>query len=88
MSIKKKLVNIHNNQLILEFEGDKTLIYSKFLEHEMRELGIPIPHGLRGVFHGKECVRLDDKEFQKAFKEVYYLTVMNSDTFKWLDEDS
>lgn len=81
--MSKRLVNVHTNQPLIEFEGDKTVIYNKYLEHEMRELGIPIPHGLRGVYHGKECVRLEDEEFQKAFKEIYYLTTMNRDTFHW-----
>ncbi len=83
--MRKKLINIQTNQPIVEFEKEKTVIYSKFLENEMRELGIPIPHGLRGVYHGKECVRLEDEEFQKAFKEIYYLTTMNPETFQWLE---
>jgi hypothetical protein len=84
-SMNKKLVNRHTHQPIIEFEGEKTLIHNKFLEHEMRSIGIPIPHGLRGVYHGKECIRLEDQEFQKAFQEIYYLTAMNPDTFQWMD---
>ncbi|MFZ0565916.1 MAG: hypothetical protein WAM28_07010 [Chlamydiales bacterium] len=80
-----KLVNKQTNEPIIEFEGKKTLFHNKFLEQEMRSIGILIPHGLRGVYHGKNYVRLEDEEFQKAFKEIYCLTSMNPDTFQWQD---
>ena len=79
----KKLVNKKTEQTLVEFEGNKTLIYNKFLEKEMRHIGIPIPHGLRGIYNGKESVRLEDIEFQKAFQEIYYLTAMDHEIFKW-----
>ena len=81
----KKLVNKQTKQPIIEFEGEKTIIHNRFLEHEMRNIGIPIPHGLRGVYQGKDCIRLEDKEFQKAFQEIYYLTAMNPTLFQWLE---
>ena len=79
----RKLVNVHTQQTIVEFGSEKTLIHNKFLEQEMRSIGIPIPHGLRGVYHGKETVFLDDPDFPQAFQEVYYLTSMNPHTFQW-----
>jgi hypothetical protein len=82
----KKLVNRNTNQPIVEFDEEKVIFYNKFLENEMRSLGILIPHGLRGVYNGKDCVRLEDKEFQQAFREVYYLTVMDHEMFKWSDD--
>ena len=81
--MRRQLLNVHTKKPIVEFEGDKTLIHNKFLEHEMRTLGIPIPHGLRGLYHGKDTILLDDPDFQQAFKEIYYLTSMNPATFKW-----
>ena len=81
-----KLINTNTSQSLVEFQGDRTFIHNKFLENEMRTIGIPIPHGLRGVYKGKDCIRLDDPEFQQAFKEIYYLTAMNPDIFQWIDE--
>lgn len=81
----KRLVNKKTQQPIVEFADGKTLIHNKFLEHEMRSIGIPIPHGLRGVYQGKDCIRLEDAEFQKAFQEVYYITAMNPELFQWYD---
>lgn len=83
--MKSRLINIQTNQSIVEFEGDNTLFHSKFLEKEMRELGIPVPHGLRGIYHGKERIRLGDEEFQQAFREIYYLTTMNPEKFRWIE---
>lgn len=81
----KKLINRHTKQPIVEFEENRTIIHNKFLEHEMRSLGILVPHGLRGIYKGKDCIRLEDEEFQKAFREIYYLTAMNPETFQWVE---
>lgn len=79
----RKLVNRNTNQPIVEFVEDKIIFHNKFLENEMRSLGILIPHGLRGIYNGKDCIRLGDKEFPQAFREVYFLTTMDPETFKW-----
>lgn len=84
----KKLVNRKTNKPIVEFVEETIIFHNKFLESEMRSLGILIPHGLRSLYNGKDCIRLDDKEFQRAFKEVYYLTVMDHEIFKWYEEES
>ncbi len=80
-----KLINTQTSQFLVEFDGDRTVIHNKFLENEMRSIGIPVPHGLRGIYEGKDCIKLEDAEFQKAFKEIYYLTAMNSNQFRWMD---
>ncbi|MCH9627833.1 MAG: hypothetical protein S4CHLAM2_14790 [Chlamydiales bacterium] len=80
-----KLINTKTSQSLVEFEGDRTIFYNKYLEKEMRSIGIPVPHGMRGIYNGKECIRLEDAEFQQAFREIYYLTTMNPETFRWQD---
>lgn len=78
-----RLINKNTHQTIVEFADERVLFFNKFLENEMRFVGIPIPHGLRGVYHGKDCILLGDEDFKKAFKEVYYLTSMSPETFRW-----
>ena len=78
-----RLVNTKSKQPIVEFTEGEAIFHSKFLEHEMRSMGILIPHGLRGAYHGKDCIYLGEQEFQQAFKEVYYLTYMDATQFKW-----
>lgn len=80
-----RLVNSQTKQSIVEFQGSEVIFYNKFLEREMQSIGIPIPHGLRGLFHGKDCVRLGEEEFRRAFREIYYVTAMNHDMFHWED---
>lgn len=80
-----RLVNKQTEKTLVEFVDGRALIYNKFLEGEMRAIGISIPPGLRGVYNGKDCIRLGDDEFQKAFKEIYYITEMNSAMFRWED---
>jgi hypothetical protein len=78
-----KLVNTKTSRAILEFKEGKPCFYSKFLENEMRQIGIEIPHGLRGSYQGKTHITLDDTEFERAFKEIYYTQYMNPSQFKW-----
>lgn len=77
------LINIETKQPVVEFHGKETLFHNKFLEHEMRLMGIPIPHGLRALYQGRDYIFLGDDSFQRAFKEIYYLTAMDHKTFKW-----
>jgi hypothetical protein len=55
------------------------------LENEMKQIGIPVPHGLRGIYNGKDHIRLNDEDFQKAFQEIYYLTAMDHALFRWFE---
>lgn len=77
-----RLVHKESQKIIVEFRGLETIFYNKFLEQEMRNMGILIPHGLRGVY-GKDCIKLGDEQFQKAFKEIYYLSFMSPGQFVW-----
>jgi len=78
-----RLVNVQTKKPLVEFIGEKTLIHNKFLEEEMKMMGIPIPDGLRGLFQGRDYVHLHEEKFQEAFKEVYYMTYMDPRLFKW-----
>lgn len=80
-----RLVNLQSNKPIVEFRGDEVVFHNKFLEKEMRLLGIPIPNGLRGDFEGQDTVYLESKNFQRAFKEIYYPVAMGSHLFRWTD---
>jgi len=79
-----RLVNKKTNQVVVEFTENSTIFHSKFLENEMKSMGILIPHGLRGIY-GKDCILLGEEHFQRAFKEVYYLTTMDPAHFFWQD---
>ncbi|MFN0065524.1 MAG: hypothetical protein ACKVOH_04725 [Chlamydiales bacterium] len=81
----KKLINTKTEQSIVEFTEQETKFYNRILENEMREMGIPIPHGIRGEYEGKDCVRLGDETFQRAFKEIYIPTYLNAKEFVWIE---
>ncbi len=78
-----RLINTNTAQSLVEFQGNETIFHNKFLEREMEMIGIPVPPGLRGVYHGKDCICLGDEDFQKAFREIYYLTAMDPREFQW-----
>jgi len=76
-------VNKQTDQPLVEFIEGQTLFHSRYLEREMRTLGIPIPPGSRSLFNGQDTIYLGDDQFQKAFKEIYYETLMDRTLFKW-----
>ncbi len=77
-----KLVNTKSGFVVVEYQGDKTIFHDRILEKEMRVRGITIPPALRSEYGGKSAVRLNEKEFQKAFKEIYCKQAFHS-PFAW-----
>lgn len=80
-----RLVNKKTHLPLVEFTGPMTIFHNRFLEHEMRSIGITIPPGLRAFYEGKDIVVLGDAHFQKAFREIYYLTTMDCSLFQWIE---
>lgn len=72
-----RLVNPNNGFVVLEFQGDQTIIHDKFLNAEMIKHGISIPAYLLKAYNNQEQVRLGDTLFQRAFKEIYYPFAMS-----------
>jgi hypothetical protein len=78
-----QLINIKTGCVIVEYKESATLFYDPFLEREMKMKGICIPPYLRSAFEGKSVIRFKDKEFQRAFKDVYAQAVFNSPIYQW-----
>jgi hypothetical protein len=78
-----QLVNVKTGFIVVEYKKDKTIFHDRFLEQEMKQRGIIIPPHLQKDFGNKPVVRLNDKEFQKAFKEIYYQLSLNHQTYHW-----
>lgn len=79
-----KLVNIQTGYTVVEFLDDGTVQFNdRFLEAEMKELGILIPPSLSESFEGKEFVYFGDPLFKRAFKEVYYPYSISTSIYKW-----
>ncbi len=78
-----KLINIKSGFVVAEYKGEKTIIHDRSLEKEMTIRGVIIPPALRSEYGGKASVRLSDKEFQKAFKELYSEQALNPKSYHW-----
>jgi hypothetical protein len=78
-----KLINLKSRFIVAEYRSEKTLIHDRVLEKEMAVRGVIIPPGLRKEYGGKSTVRITDKEFQKAFKELYSAQVFNPKNYRW-----
>ena len=78
-----KLVHNTTGFVVIEFKGNKALFKDRFLEREMKLHGIAIPPPLREKYHGKSSVHIEDKDFSKAFKEIYYTYTLNPGDYRW-----
>ena len=80
---KMKLINVKSGFVVVEYQGNKTIFHDRMLEKEMTVRGVIIPPPLRSEYGGKSSVRLDEIEFQKAFKDVYCKQAFNSQAYQW-----
>ena len=78
-----KLVHLQSGFIVAQFRGENTAIYDRVLEKVMAIRGVPIPTALRTEYGGKSVVRLHEKEFQKAFKELYFSQSFNPQNYHW-----
>lgn len=78
-----KLVNTKTGFVLLElFQNGKTLFHDRFLEAEMKETGIFIPHPFLSEY-GKEVIFFGEELFEKAFVEVYYPLCIANALYQW-----
>jgi hypothetical protein len=78
-----KLIHLKSGFVVAEYQGEKTIINDRILEKEMHHRGVLIPPALRTEYGGKMAVRLNEKEFQRAFKELYSSRVFNPKSYLW-----
>jgi hypothetical protein len=78
-----KLINVKSGFVVAEYQGNQTLIHDRVLEKEMAMRGVMIPPARRSEYGGKAAVRLNEREFQKAFKELYSTQVFNPKNYHW-----
>ena len=78
-----KLVNHKTGFVLLEFVDEKPVFFDKYLEEALTHEGIIIPPAFKKSFKGKSVIRVEDKDFYKAFTKVYYPMSMNKMIFVW-----
>ena len=78
-----KLIHLNSGFVVAEILQRKIIIHDRMLEKEMRIRGIAIPPPLRAAYGGKVAVRLEDPEFEKAFKEAYFPMAFNPQSYSW-----
>jgi hypothetical protein len=78
-----KLINQKTGFVIVEFHNALTQINDPYLKKEMEIRGITVPPFLRKSFQGTNRVRLGDRDFQRAFKEIYYELNLDHEVYQW-----
>ena len=70
----------------MEIHGERVTFHEPFLEAALTQEGISIPGPSQAEFDGKGIVTVEDSDFARAFRDVYYPLSMNSDTSVWRDK--
>lgn len=82
-----KLINTNTGKPLVTIGKEGTVqFHHSVLADEIELLGVSIPVYLRSQFDNKTNVYLDDPDFARAFREVYYTHNIDRDLFKW-EED-
>ena len=84
MKIYSKLVNTETHEIYAEFsEESSPYFHDKDLAIEFSRFGIAIPQDYRNEFDGKKIIYIEDEEFARAFKEIFYEYHLNHRKFQW-----
>jgi len=78
-----QLINLKTGFVLVEFEAAQTRIYDPFLKQEMEKRGVLIPPFLKKSFPGASHIRLGEREFKRAFIEIYYELHLNHEIYQW-----
>lgn len=68
---------------IVHIEDGAIIFMEERLKNIMQKYGIQIPPGQRKDFEGKSVVYLQDRLFERAFREVYFHLQMPKDLYVW-----
>ena len=79
----QKLINMKTGRAVVEFFSGRAIFHDRFLEEEMRQVGICIPSHMLEMFDGKSVIYLTDPLFEKAFIEVYTPFYIENALFQW-----
>lgn len=66
--------------------GELAQFANKYIQQGFAEHGIVIPPGLREQYAGKNTVYLEDPEFEKAFRKLYYAFEMDHDIYQLIED--
>lgn len=82
-----RLVNLKTGDTLISFTaGKQPEIKNAVLAGTLRSFGIAIPLYLRPQYGNRLHVLMEDPDFERAFKEVYYTHCMDRDLFQWIEE--
>ena len=77
------LINEETGQVVVTFKNGSAHFNNRFLEEEMKEIGIPIPFLSAPDFEDRQVIYLQDPLFEKAFIEVYCPSFLNDSIYQW-----
>ncbi|MEI6790452.1 MAG: hypothetical protein WCK42_04650 [Myxococcaceae bacterium] len=68
---------------LIHIQTQQDLFTDPTFQKAMSQFGIVIPEALQKDFGDKQRVYLNDPEFMKAFKELYFNLQLNPKLYEW-----
>jgi len=65
--------------------GEPAVFANPYIQKGFENSGIAIPPGLVPDYNGKQFVYLEDPEFEKAFRELYFALEMDQDVYRLIE---
>lgn len=82
-----RIINIATNAEFMHIHsGELAQFTNKYIQQGFEEHGIVIPPGLREEYSGKSMVYLEDPEFEKAFRNLYFSSEMDHNTYQLIED--
>jgi hypothetical protein len=81
-----KIINLKDNTEFMSVKRGETAKFANpYIQKGFEEFGIIIPPALVKDYSGKERVYLDDPEFEKAFRELYFAFEMDPGEYQLVE---
>jgi hypothetical protein len=78
-----KNTNINYKIATIDEDAEKIKIHHSDLKKLMKTNGIDIPAFLQAAYDNQKTVRLGEKNFIRAFKQIYWQNNMDPEVYKW-----
>ncbi len=85
--VNMKIIQVKEGTEFMSIKPGETAKFTNpYIQKGFEEFGIIIPPALVKDYAGKERVYLDDPEFEKAFRELYFAFEMDQNEYKLIQD--
>lgn len=81
-----RLINVKKGVELFVINDDQSVeIKEPTLKKYFQNTGVHIPSALKGSFDDQDFVKLGEKKFASALRQVYWRLNMDNEVYKWFE---